>query len=122
MIKKTSSMDTDAIKTKVTYRLFLTSMTQIVLAILFSKLHNSPPFQLSGFGFGLLEGIDPIADNFVGAGIIHTVAQQIGCLLRFEPNKQVQVGAGGVDGCGLGVVWIGWLSAVWISWLGRLVG
>lgn len=62
VIKKTSSMETDAIKNK-----------------------------LSGFGFGMLEGIDPIPDNFVGAGIIHTVSQQIGCLLRFEPNKQVQM-------------------------------
>lgn len=47
--------------------------------------------QLTGFGFGLLSGVDPNEGNFVGAGVVHTVGQQIGCLLRLEPNKQVQV-------------------------------
>lgn len=45
-----------------------------------------------GFGMQLLDGIDPNPDNFVCAGIIHTRTQQIGCLLRLEPNKQAQVG------------------------------
>lgn len=47
--------------------------------------------KLLGFGLGVLEGIDPHPDNFVGAGIIHTSSHQIGCLLRLEPNKQVQM-------------------------------
>ncbi|KAK2712256.1 AP-2 complex subunit alpha-like isoform X1 [Artemia franciscana] len=46
--------------------------------------------KLSGFGIQLLDGIDPNPDNFVGAGIIHTKTQQVGCLLRLEPNKQAQ--------------------------------
>lgn len=47
--------------------------------------------KLSGFGMQLLDGIDPNPDNFVCAGIVHTRAQQIGCLLRLEPNRQAQV-------------------------------
>lgn len=47
--------------------------------------------KLSGFGMQLLDGIDPNSDNFVCAGIVHTKTQQIGCLLRLEPNKQAQV-------------------------------
>lgn len=47
--------------------------------------------KLLGFGMQLLDGIDPNPDNYVCAGIIHTKTQQIGCLLRLEPNKQAQV-------------------------------
>lgn len=47
--------------------------------------------KLQGFGMQLLDGIDPNPDNFVCAGIVHMRAQQIGCLLRLEPNKQAQV-------------------------------
>jgi AP-2 complex subunit alpha len=47
--------------------------------------------KLIGFGMQLLDGIDPNPENFVCAGIIHTSQQQIGCLLRLEPNKQAQV-------------------------------
>ncbi|VDP17154.1 unnamed protein product [Soboliphyme baturini] len=43
-------------------------------------------FQLTGFGMQVLEGVDPNADNFVAAGIIHTKTVQIGCLLRLEPK------------------------------------
>lgn len=39
----------------------------------------------------LLDGIDPNPDNMVCAGIIHTQSQQVGCLLRLEPNRQAQV-------------------------------
>lgn len=39
----------------------------------------------------VLEGIDPNPDNMVCAGIIHTQEQQVGCLVRLEPNKQAQV-------------------------------
>uniref|UniRef100_A0A6M2DQQ6 AP-2 complex subunit alpha n=1 Tax=Xenopsylla cheopis TaxID=163159 RepID=A0A6M2DQQ6_XENCH len=47
--------------------------------------------KLLGFGMQLLDGIDPNPDNFVCAGIIHTRTQQVGCLLRLEPNKQAQM-------------------------------
>lgn len=48
--------------------------------------------KLIGYGFSLLEGIDPNSENYVCAGIIHTKTVQIGCLLRLEPNTQAQVG------------------------------
>jgi hypothetical protein len=47
--------------------------------------------QLEGFGWTSLVGIDVNAENFCGAGIIHTTSQQIGCLYRLEPNKQAKV-------------------------------
>lgn len=47
--------------------------------------------KLMGFGMQLLDSIDPNPDNMVCAGIIHTQGQQVGCLLRLEPNKQAQV-------------------------------
>lgn len=47
--------------------------------------------KILGFGMQLLDGIDPNPDNFVCAGIIHMRSQQVGCLLRLEPNKQAQV-------------------------------
>jgi len=47
--------------------------------------------KLIGYGFQLLENIDPNPDNYVCAGIIHTRQLQIGCLLRLEPNKQANM-------------------------------
>nr|CAG4640625.1 EOG090X0109 [Eulimnadia texana] len=47
--------------------------------------------KLSGSGMMLIDGIDPNKENFVCAGIIHTRLQQIGCLLRLEPNRQAQM-------------------------------
>lgn len=47
--------------------------------------------KIMGFGMQLLDGIDPNPDNFVCAGIIHMKTQQVGCLLRLEPNKNAQV-------------------------------
>lgn len=47
--------------------------------------------KIMGFGMQLLDGIDPNPDNFVCAGIIHMRTQQVGCLLRLEPNKNAQV-------------------------------
>lgn len=47
--------------------------------------------KLIGYGVGTIEGIDPNPDNFVSAAIIHTRLQQIGCLLRLEPNRQAEV-------------------------------
>lgn len=38
-----------------------------------------------------LEGIDPNPNNFVSAGILHMRNQQVGCLLRLEPNVPAQV-------------------------------
>ena len=42
------------------------------------------------FGTGILDGIDPNPENFVCASILHTSTHQVGCLMRLEPNKQVQ--------------------------------
>jgi len=47
--------------------------------------------KLIGYGFSLLEGVDPNPENFVCAGIIHTKNVQIGCLLRLEPNAQAHM-------------------------------
>ncbi|CAH8541289.1 unnamed protein product [Heterobilharzia americana] len=40
------------------------------------------------FGFSVLDGIDPNPQNIVGAGIVITSGQQVGVLLRLEPNTQ----------------------------------
>jgi AP-2 complex subunit alpha len=47
--------------------------------------------KLVGFGMSLLDGIDPNPDNFVCASIVHTTTHQVGCLLRLEPNRQVEM-------------------------------
>lgn len=47
--------------------------------------------KLIGFGVGTIENIDPNPDNFVSAAIINTRSQQVGCLLRLEPNRQAEV-------------------------------
>eukprot|EP01136_Pigoraptor_vietnamica_P022658 Opistho-1_new@74048 len=47
--------------------------------------------KVSAFGLTLLEGIDPNADNAVGAGIIQTTSGQVGCLLRLEPNMEAKM-------------------------------
>lgn len=52
---------------------------------------NSTRTRLIGFGMQLLDGIDPNPDNFVCAGIVHMRTQQVGCLLRLEPNKNAQM-------------------------------
>jgi AP-2 complex subunit alpha len=47
---------------------------------------------ISGSGFGLSGGIDPNPSNLVAAGILHTSQEgKVGCLLRFEPNKESKV-------------------------------
>ena len=51
---------------------------------------NDVCVQLVSFGAGILSGIDPNPENFVCASILHTSAHQVGCLMRLEPNKQVQ--------------------------------
>lgn len=47
--------------------------------------------KLIGYGFSLLENVDPNPENFVCAGIVHTRSLQIGCLLRLEPNSQAHM-------------------------------
>ena len=47
--------------------------------------------KILGFGFSILEGVDPNKDNFVCASILHTREAQVGCLMRLEPNMQAQV-------------------------------
>ncbi|VDL77178.1 unnamed protein product [Nippostrongylus brasiliensis] len=47
--------------------------------------------KLVGLGAKLLTDVDPNPDNYVCAGIIHTQTQQIGTLIRLEPNKQAKV-------------------------------
>ncbi|XP_059150654.1 AP-2 complex subunit alpha-2-like [Physella acuta] len=47
--------------------------------------------KILGFGLSILQGIDPNPDNFVSSGILHTRNQQVGCLVRLEPNKQMQM-------------------------------
>ncbi|CAF4690086.1 unnamed protein product [Rotaria sp. Silwood1] len=57
----------------------------------FPMIHDDCCQKLEGFGWSSLIGIDVNAENFCGAGIIHTVSQQVGCLYRLEPNKQAKM-------------------------------
>ncbi|KAJ7989975.1 hypothetical protein DPEC_G00310060 [Dallia pectoralis] len=47
--------------------------------------------KLLGLGTALLENVDPNPENYVCAGVIQTKIQQVGCLLRLEPNAQAQM-------------------------------
>uniref|UniRef100_A0A8B9KR97 AP-2 complex subunit alpha n=1 Tax=Astyanax mexicanus TaxID=7994 RepID=A0A8B9KR97_ASTMX len=47
--------------------------------------------KLLGLGTALLDKVDPNPENFVCAGVIQTKSQQVGCLLRLEPNAQAQM-------------------------------
>ncbi|KHN85278.1 AP-2 complex subunit alpha-2 [Toxocara canis] len=47
--------------------------------------------KLNGVGSKLLHDVDPNPENFVCAGIINTKAQQIGTLIRLEPNRQAKM-------------------------------
>uniref|UniRef100_A0A665UFE5 AP-2 complex subunit alpha n=1 Tax=Echeneis naucrates TaxID=173247 RepID=A0A665UFE5_ECHNA len=47
--------------------------------------------KLLGLGTALLDNVDPNPENYVCAGVIQTKSQQIGCLLRLEPNAQAQM-------------------------------
>ncbi|KAL2101134.1 hypothetical protein ACEWY4_002895 [Coilia grayii] len=53
--------------------------------------------KLLGLGTALLENVDPNPENYVCAGVIQTKAQQVGCLLRLEPNAQAQVSLNSVN-------------------------
>lgn len=47
---------------------------------------------VSGFKWGILDGVDPNARNIVGAAVLHTSeGGNYGCLLRLEPNYQSMV-------------------------------
>lgn len=48
---------------------------------------------LRGFRFGLLQGVDPNPNNFVGVGVIHAGSKggKIGALIRLEPNLEQNV-------------------------------
>lgn len=39
----------------------------------------------------LLDNVDPNPENYVCAGVVQSKSQQVGCLLRLEPNAQAQV-------------------------------
>lgn len=47
--------------------------------------------KLLGLGSALLDNVDPNPENYVCAGVIQTKGQQVGCLLRLEPNAQAQM-------------------------------
>ncbi|KAA0198951.1 AP-2 complex subunit alpha [Fasciolopsis buskii] len=47
--------------------------------------------KLLGFGISVLQGIDPNPQNLVGAGILTVSTQEIGILVRLEPNTQAQM-------------------------------
>ncbi|KAI0136806.1 adaptin N terminal region-domain-containing protein [Xylariales sp. AK1849] len=47
---------------------------------------------VSGFRWGVLDGVDPNSKNFVGASVLHTAdGGKFGCLLRLEPNYASQM-------------------------------
>lgn len=48
---------------------------------------------IKGIKLGLLEGVDPNANNVVAAGVLHSKTGKIGCLLRLEPNAAAKVRA-----------------------------
>ncbi|CAL8282999.1 unnamed protein product [Boreogadus saida] len=47
--------------------------------------------KLLGLGTALLENVDPNPENYVCAGVVQTKSQQVGVLLRLEPNAQAQM-------------------------------
>jgi AP-2 complex subunit alpha len=49
---------------------------------------------VDGFRWGILDGVDKNAKNFVGASVLHIGGgAKVGCLLRLEPNYEKQVGS-----------------------------
>ncbi|RKF84180.1 AP-2 complex subunit alpha-2 [Golovinomyces cichoracearum] len=47
---------------------------------------------IEGFRWGILDGVDPNKNNFVGASVLHTSeCGKFGCLLRLEPNYGTQM-------------------------------
>ncbi|KAI9700960.1 MAG: hypothetical protein M1820_006605 [Bogoriella megaspora] len=41
---------------------------------------------VTGFNWGILDGVDPNSKNIVGATVLHTQSGKFGCLMRLEPN------------------------------------
>uniref|UniRef100_A0AAY4CNR9 AP-2 complex subunit alpha n=1 Tax=Denticeps clupeoides TaxID=299321 RepID=A0AAY4CNR9_9TELE len=61
---------------------------------IFKASHGMDKEVLKGkriMGVMCLINVDPNPENFVCAGVIQTKAQQVGCLLRLEPNAQAQM-------------------------------
>lgn len=46
---------------------------------------------VEGLCWGVLDGVDPNARNFVGATVLHTTMGKSGCLMRLEPNAENKV-------------------------------
>ncbi|KAK4049735.1 hypothetical protein OIO90_005316 [Microbotryomycetes sp. JL221] len=47
---------------------------------------------IGGTKFGLLDGVDPNANNTVAAGVLHmSTGGKVGCLLRLEPNSEAKL-------------------------------
>lgn len=47
---------------------------------------------LQGNRFCILDNVDPNPINFVGAAVLHmSVGGKVGCLLRYEPNKEAKL-------------------------------
>jgi AP-2 complex subunit alpha len=46
---------------------------------------------LKGFGFRVLDGVDPNKSNKVGCGVYQVEGGKMGCLLRLEPNLETMV-------------------------------
>lgn len=47
---------------------------------------------VKGCKLAILEGVDPNANNIVGAGVLHMAdAGKVGCLIRLEPNQEARV-------------------------------
>ncbi len=63
----------------------------LILSVFFIFSIHPSVSKLLGLGMALLETVDPNPENFVCAGVIQTKAQQVGSLLRLEPNAQAQV-------------------------------
>lgn len=46
---------------------------------------------VKGLRMGVLDGIDPNANNIVAAGMVQLSSGKIGCLIRLEPNKDARL-------------------------------
>lgn len=46
---------------------------------------------VKGLKLGVLDGIDPNANNLVAAAVLHMQSSKVGCLLRLEPNAEAKV-------------------------------
>lgn len=89
-------MDTEVLKAKVSPRGALAECGHPEVSCPPGRLMMASPrlrLQLLGLGTALLENVDPNPENYVCAGVIQTKSQQVGCLLRLEPNAQAQVRA-----------------------------